>query len=159
MRMMHLAVAVFCLAAAIQGAQARSSEFTGIPKIVDGDTIQFGDVRLHLEGIDAPQTDQACFDKTGTRWKCGVAARDQLKSLAGSKSWACKIDRVDIFGRQLAKCQAGGRGRRPPDGGGRMGAGIDHRLGDLSPGRGCRPRFRRGTLGRRLYRAAGLAPA
>ena len=28
-----------------------------------------------------------------------------------------------------------------------MGAGIYHRLGDLSPGRGCRPRFRRGTLG------------
>lgn len=87
MRMMHLTVAVFCLAAAIQGARARSSEFTGVPKIVDGDTIQFGDVRLHLEGIDAPQTDQACFDETGSRWKCGVAARDQLQSLAGTKSW------------------------------------------------------------------------
>ena len=108
MRMMHLAVAVFCLAAAIQGAQAKTSEFTGVPKIVDGDTIRFGDVRLHLEGIDAPQTDQACFDKTGTRWKCGVAARDQLQSLAGTKLWACRIDREDLFGRQLAKCQAGG---------------------------------------------------
>ncbi len=75
---------------------------------VDGDTIQFGDVRLHLEGIDAPQSDQACFDKTGTRWKCGVAARDQLKSLAGTKSWACRIDRKDLFGRQVAKCQAEG---------------------------------------------------
>ena len=55
MRLMHLAVAVVCFAAAIQGAQARSSEFTGVPKIVDGDTIRFGDVRLHLEGIDAPR--------------------------------------------------------------------------------------------------------
>lgn len=108
MRMMHFAIVAFSLAAAIEGAQARTSEFTGAPKIVDGDTIQFGDVKLHLEGIDAPQTDQSCLDKTGARWKCGVAARDQLRSLAGSKSWACKIDRKDLFGRQLARCQVGG---------------------------------------------------
>lgn len=108
MRMMHLAVAVFSLAAVIGGARARISEFNGVPKIVDGDTIRFGDVKLHLEGIDAPQMDQSCFDKAGARWKCGVAASDRLKSLAGSKSWVCRIDRKDTFGRQLAKCQAGG---------------------------------------------------
>ena len=108
MRMTRFAAAFFSLAAAIGGAQARNSEFNGVPRIVDGDTVQFGDVKLHLEGIDAPQMDQACFDKTGARWKCGVAATGRLKSLAGSKSWACRIDRKDSFGRQLAKCQAGG---------------------------------------------------
>ncbi len=107
MRMMHHVVAVFTLAAMIGGAQARIGEFNGVPRIVDGDTVQFGDVKLHLEGIDAPQMDQACFDKTGARWKCGVAASDRLKLLAASKSWVCRIDRKDSFGRQLAKCQAG----------------------------------------------------
>ena len=108
MRPTRFAAVFFSLAAAIGGVQARTSEFNGVPRIVDGDTVQFGDVKLHLEGIDAPQMDQACFDKTGARWKCGVAAGDRLKALAGSKSWLCRIDRKDSFGRQLAKCQAGG---------------------------------------------------
>ena len=81
MRMTRFAAAFFSLAAAIGGAQARTSEFNGVPRIVDGDTVQFGDVKLHLEGIDAPQMDQACFDKTGARWKCGVAAT------IGSSRW------------------------------------------------------------------------
>ena len=142
------------------GRASKVQRIHGIPKVVDGDTIQFGDVRLHLEGIDAPQTDQACFDKTGTRWKCGVAASDQLKSLAGSKSWACKIDRKDIFGRQLAKCQAGGEDIARQMVGGGWALASTTGVATYLPSEEVEARASgAGTLGRRLHRAAGLASA
>ena len=109
MRMIYSVIAVLCLAAMIESADARPSEFVGVPKIVDGDTVQFGETRLQIEGIDAPQTDQLCFDKAGARWKCGIAAREQLRAQAGGKSWTCVVVRKNLHGRLLAKCQAGGR--------------------------------------------------
>jgi endonuclease YncB( thermonuclease family) len=96
------------LAVTIGTCEAKQSEFVGIPRIIDGDTIQFGEVRLQIEGIDAPQTDQQCFDKAGARWKCGVAAREQLKARSGGKSWACEVTRKNAYGRLLARCRVGG---------------------------------------------------
>lgn len=109
MRLMHLLVTIGCLAIAMECAQARGpAEFTGIPKIVDGDTVQFDAIKLHMQGIDAPQIDQLCFDGSGARWKCGVAARERLKTRARGKAWACKTIRQDGFGRLLAQCQIDG---------------------------------------------------
>lgn len=108
MRMIDLFVAVLCVAAMIETADAGRSEFTGVPRIVDGDTVQFGETRLQIEGIDAPQTDQLCFDDAGSRWKCGIAATEQLRHNAGRMSWKCEVVRKTLHGRLLAKCSAGG---------------------------------------------------
>ena len=108
MRMNCPIVVVLILAGTLECANASMSKFAGVPKIVDGDTVQFGDVKLQMEGIDAPQTDQLCFDKAGARWKCGVTARDQLKALAGNKSWKCEVVRKSQYGRLLANCRADG---------------------------------------------------
>jgi endonuclease YncB( thermonuclease family) len=107
MNAIRLFVLAICLAGPLAGAHAKSGEFTGIPKIVDGDTIQFGDIRLKMEGIDAPQMDQLCLDKAGVRWKCGVAAREYLRSKTGSKPWSCEVVRQNHHGRLLARCLAG----------------------------------------------------
>lgn len=107
MRKMRLVVAFLSLVATIGGAEARTSEFSGVPKIIDGDTVQLGAVKLHLEGIDAPQIDQLCLDQAGARWKCGVAARQYLKAWAGRKSWTCSTVRKDRYGRLLASCRLG----------------------------------------------------
>src|SRR5207245_752438 len=37
---------------------ARAADIVGVPRIIDGDTIQINSVRIRLEGIDAPETDQ-----------------------------------------------------------------------------------------------------
>jgi endonuclease YncB( thermonuclease family) len=48
--------------------------------VTDGDTLILGDT-YKLDGIDAPEPDQACFDEKGTIWACGIEARDRLAKL------------------------------------------------------------------------------
>jgi endonuclease YncB( thermonuclease family) len=55
-----------------------ASEITGIPRIVDGDTVEIGQTKIRLSGIDAPETDQICLDAKGEKWACGIVARDEL---------------------------------------------------------------------------------
>ena len=39
---------------------AMATDITGIPRIVDGDTVQIDATKIRLTGIDAPETDQVC---------------------------------------------------------------------------------------------------
>jgi len=107
MRKEELVVAVLCLAVTAGYANAKVRQFSGSPKVIDGDTVQFADVKLQMEGIDAPQTDQLCFDKVGKGWKCGAAAREYLKQQADNKLWKCDVVRKNLYGRLLARCHAG----------------------------------------------------
>src|ERR1700730_14928009 len=106
--MMSLSLA---LLAAIPQARAdapRHSDITGIPRIVDGDTVQIDATKIRLSGIDAPETDQVCLDPAGGRWPCGVTARDALIELAGEKIGPCHISGTDRYGRSLAACEVAG---------------------------------------------------
>jgi len=98
---------VVVLTAILGCANARETQYSGVPKVVDGDTVQFGDIKLQMEGIDAPQTDQLCFDGTGKGWKCGVSSREYLKQQAVNKSWKCDVVRKNLHGRLLARCRVG----------------------------------------------------
>jgi endonuclease YncB( thermonuclease family) len=110
MNLLHYcALTLGCLAVSVGPTAARvPAQFSGTPKILDGDTVQFDSVKLHMDGMDAPQIDQVCLDNSGARWKCGVAAREQLKSRAVGKPWLCKPTRKDAYGRLLAVCQIDG---------------------------------------------------
>ena len=57
---------------------AHAADLTGVPRIVDGDTLAIGSTKVRLQGIDAPETDQVCLNANGVRWTCGIDARDQL---------------------------------------------------------------------------------
>ena len=37
-----------------------AEEIIGIPRIVDGDTVQINEFKIRLEGIDAPEIKQKC---------------------------------------------------------------------------------------------------
>jgi hypothetical protein len=87
---------------------ALANEIAGIPRIVDGDTVQIGTAKIRLEGIDSLETDQLCLDREGKRWTCGVEARDRLIQKAGGKTWTCRTNSVDRYGRALATCEAEG---------------------------------------------------
>ena len=104
---LHLSAS--CFSQVRGSATAGMGEFAGMPRVIDGDTVQFGEVRVRMEGIDAPQTDQLCLDGAGARWNCGVTARQQLKALAGKKSWRCEVVRKSPFGRLVANCRADGQ--------------------------------------------------
>lgn len=55
-RISAIAFGLFVVAA----SATQSAEFaSGIPRIVDGDTVQIGGTKIRFAGIDAPETDQA----------------------------------------------------------------------------------------------------
>jgi endonuclease YncB( thermonuclease family) len=111
----NLAVAAFCsalmpLAAyAFPGrANGEPAIFTGIGRIVDGDTLDVGTTRVRLEGIDAPEIAQTCQTASGEAWNCGVAAAAMLRKLAEHRELMCERKGTDRYRRVLATCFADG---------------------------------------------------
>ena len=97
-------VALVVTAALIMASPAFAAEITGIPRIVDGDTVEIGQVKMRLSGIDAPETDQICLDAKGERWACGIAARDELIMHSNGQAWECTTTDTDQYSRSLASC-------------------------------------------------------
>lgn len=77
----------------------------GVPRIVDGDTVTIGDVKIRLQGIDLPETEQVCLDQQATKWTCGIAARDHLAEHIASRPIDCTSSGADTYGRTLAVCR------------------------------------------------------
>ena len=59
-----------------------SNVIAGEARIVDGDTVEIREVRIRLEGIDAPESDQQCQDVNGRSYWCGSEATAALEKLA-----------------------------------------------------------------------------
>src|SRR5262245_8184110 len=93
--------------AEVAASSAKAAEFSGVPRVVDGDTLVVGTTKVRLEGIDAPETDQICLDAKGMRWTCGIEARDRLASFIAGQNIKCVSSGVDRYGRNLATCFLG----------------------------------------------------
>lgn len=87
---------------------AEAADVTGVPKIRDANQVTIGNVRIRLAGSDAPGLDQLCLNANGERWNCGIAAHDALVARTSDKTWTCRTQRTDRFGRAVAKCEADG---------------------------------------------------
>lgn len=88
---------------------AQGAILAGIPRIIDGDTIEIEGTRVRLEGIDAPETGQTCKNRLSQTWDCGNAATKVLLDLAGRHEVQCRHTGIDKYGRMLGICYAGGR--------------------------------------------------
>lgn len=99
---------LFALPLLLLPALAEAADVSGIPKIHDGDQVQFGNTKIRLSGIDAPSVDQLCLNTKGERWTCGVAARDELARHVENKSWTCHLQQTDRRGRSVARCEVDG---------------------------------------------------
>ena len=77
---------------------------TGRARVVDGDTLAIGTVRVRLEGIDAPEQDQTCGKPWFGTWKCGRAATEHLEKLTGERDVRCESKGNDAYGRVLGVC-------------------------------------------------------
>jgi endonuclease YncB( thermonuclease family) len=80
---------------------------SGIPHIVDGDTVVIGTTKIRLASIDAPESDQVCIDADRKPWTCGIEARDRLTAHIGNRSIDCVPTGVDAYDRTLAICTIG----------------------------------------------------
>lgn len=73
----RLAAFALALSAALPSS-SYAETLVGQPRIVDGDTVVMDGKSIRLDGIDAPETDQACHDRDDKRTACGLIARDRL---------------------------------------------------------------------------------
>jgi endonuclease YncB( thermonuclease family) len=73
--------------------------------VIDGDTIDYKGVVVHLWGVDAPEKGQICSDN----WHAGQAAIDHLTSLMKGREVACALKSSEGASRVAALCTADGK--------------------------------------------------
>ena len=89
-------------------AQSAETEIRGFPDVIDADILKFGQQRVILWGIDAPERPQRC-QLNGTFWGCYDTAKRQLQCLAGRGEVRCTyVGEPDPFGRRFGVCSSGG---------------------------------------------------
>ena len=84
------AALAFLVWAAIAGPSL-AQQVTAVPRIVDADTIEVGVVKVRLNGIDTPETDQRCLHSHGQVWSCGVEATSKLQAYSRNQPWQCQL--------------------------------------------------------------------
>ena len=85
---------------------ANGQLIVGAARAIDGDTIEIGEERIRLFGIDAPELHQAC-NRDGVEWPCGEEARARMHALIDGKSLRCETRARDRYGRLIATCFVG----------------------------------------------------
>jgi endonuclease YncB( thermonuclease family) len=89
------------------GADGSTGDIAGSARVVDGDTIQVGETRIRLEGIDAPEAGQTCGRRLVGWWACGTEATAALGNLIEGKAVRCVQRGLDKYRRVLATCFLG----------------------------------------------------
>ena len=90
------------------GAAPPAGSVSGPARVVDGDTIVISDIRIRLEGIDAPESGQTCGQRWLGTWACGEAATTHLVQLVRDREVRCDSRGVDLYGRMLGICYTAG---------------------------------------------------
>jgi endonuclease YncB( thermonuclease family) len=101
-----LRIAAFGLLFAASIAPVQAQVIEGPASVVDGDTIDMTGTRIRIAHIDAPEAKQTCT-KEDVEWACGTDATSELASIINGNAVACTVISVDVYGRQVATCQAG----------------------------------------------------
>ena len=92
-----------------------ADEISGVPKVVDGDTVHINDNKFRLEGIDAPEMRQQCQKVfleisaiVGFNLKkdylCGVISKEKLIDNINKSQIKCVSSGRDRYKRYLATC-------------------------------------------------------
>ena len=92
-----------------------AEEISGIPKIVDGDTVYINENRFRLEGIDAPEMRQKCKKESlkisfiigftfYKDYNCGKVSKEKLKSKIRGSEIKCIFTTKDRYKRYIATC-------------------------------------------------------
>ena len=90
-------------------AQTTADSITGKPEVIDADILKFGQQRVLLWGIDAPEQKQTC-QMNGAIWGCYDVAKRQMQLLAGRGDVTCHFKgEPDPFGRRFGVCESGGQ--------------------------------------------------
>ena len=99
-------------------SKGTAEEISGIPKIIDGDTVHINNYKFRLEGIDAPEMKQQCkkesFKISSTigfsfykDYNCGQVSKAKLKAKINRSKIKCIITSKDRYKRYIATCFKG----------------------------------------------------
>lgn len=100
---LHLVPAVLAAWLGVAAAARAAELISGLPFISDGDTLGFGDRRVRLYGIDAPEPDQTCR-LIGGEAPIGEWATRTLRRMIGRDEVTCYPMTRPDRGRVAAKC-------------------------------------------------------
>ena len=89
---------------------AAGSSWAGDVTVKDGDTIEVDGGTFRLDGIDAPEADQFCLNEKGAVSRCGIEARDRLKTFLAGRAVHCEDKGADRVypKRRIGVCQIDG---------------------------------------------------
>lgn len=77
----------------------------GRASVIDGDTIEIAGERIRFNGVDAPESWQACKDAAGKDYRCGKVAAFALDEfLAQSRPTRCEYVERDRYKRIVGDC-------------------------------------------------------
>jgi endonuclease YncB( thermonuclease family) len=76
---MHRLLLTLALTGMLAGP-ALANDLSGVPRIIDGDTLAIGSIKIRLVGIDAPEKHQTCKDAGGQKYDCGIVSAAALRA-------------------------------------------------------------------------------
>ncbi|MGI9411378.1 MAG: thermonuclease family protein [Hyphomicrobiaceae bacterium] len=92
-------------------AAAGASEVRGRATVIDANTFAVNGTVVHLDGIEAPESNQRCNMDDGIKWFCGRAAAAVLFLIVQERDVVCRIDpaRESDDGAAMARCSVAGK--------------------------------------------------
>jgi len=86
-----------------------SAQSVAFPVVVkDGDSLESGERRIRLDGIDAPEFTQICQDSSGNDYNCGFQSFQYLENLVDGKEINCQcLPDKDRYHREICECFSG----------------------------------------------------
>ncbi len=96
------------IAHVLQQPRAPGEPVTGRARAIDGDSLEIGNARIRLFGIDAPERDQDCRDGDGRTYACGREAARALATSFAGREVTCTPVEVDRYNRDISICTADG---------------------------------------------------
>jgi len=107
LRVMWTGMAVLLLAPCMVFAEV-TWIVKGVPKILDGKTLEINGQQVIMQDLDAPDLDQICFTKKKYyKFRCGVAAAEKLAKLISNQVLSCEGAKTNDQGILLATCWVG----------------------------------------------------
>ena len=89
-----------------------ASSLSGVPRIIDADTLELSKQKVRLQGIDAPESAQTCRLTGGRRYQCGNQATAALRTRLGQGAVRCTIESRDPLRPRARDVLHRGRGER-----------------------------------------------
>ncbi len=89
-------------------APVSQQSIAGQARITGGGTLQIGNERIRLFGIDVPEIGQSCNDDQGAPYSCGLTSLGALQRHVGNAPVICETVGRDERGDTLARCYTHG---------------------------------------------------